>query len=153
MKNTFQKTFALQLWAVVLGTVWLLAGCTTSVNTSVEEKNDLKTDTMKSHDPHIAHYVLFWLREDLTEQEVQDFAQFFEDLKPIPGIKSLHYGRPADTHPRDVVDNSFTYNLVVYFDTMEDLEVYENHKIHLDAIAKYSPNWTKVVVHDSWLNQ
>jgi hypothetical protein len=153
MNNTMKNVSRLPLWAMALGFALLIGGCTGTPPASTEVKEEIKTDTMTSQNPHIAHYVLFWLREDLTEQQVKDFAQFFEDLKAIPGIKSLHYGGPADTHPRDVVDNSFSYNLVVYFDTMEDLEVYENHPIHLEAIAKYSPNWTKVVVHDSWLNQ
>ncbi|SFC13252.1 Tat (twin-arginine translocation) pathway signal sequence [Parapedobacter composti] len=101
----------------------------------------------------IAHYVLFWLKEELSEQEIADFAGFFEELKAIPGIKSLHYGRAAQTHPREVVDNSFTYNLLVYFDTMDDINTYETHPVHLEAIEKYSKFWTKVVVHDSWLKQ
>src|SRR5690606_40635869 len=75
-----------------------------------------------------------------TEQEVNDFTGFFEELKAIPNIKSLHYGPPAKTHQRDVVDNSFSYNLLVYFDTMEDIDTYENHPIHLAAIDKYSKN-------------
>ncbi len=100
----------------------------------------------------IAHYVLFWLKEDLSDQEKKDFTQFFEDLKKVPTIKSLHYGSPANTTQRDVVDNSFSYNLLVYFDNMEDLDVYETHPIHLEAIEKYSKYWTKVAVHDSILN-
>ena len=60
----------------------------------------------------IVHYVLFWLREDLTEQEVKDFENFFKELTRIPDIKSLSYGRAAATHPRPVVDNSFSYNLI-----------------------------------------
>lgn len=100
----------------------------------------------------IAHYVLFWLKEDLSDQEKKDFTQFFEDLKKVPTIKSLHYGSPANTTQRDVVDNSFSYNLLVYFDNMDDLDVYETHPIHLEAIEKYSKYWTKVVVHDSILN-
>lgn len=100
----------------------------------------------------IAHYVLFWLKEDLSEKEVKDFAGFFEELKKVPTIKSLHYGAPANSNQRDVVDNSFSYNLLVYFKNMDDLNVYETHPIHLAAIEKYSKNWTKVVVHDSVLN-
>lgn len=100
----------------------------------------------------IAHYVLFWLKESLSEKEKKDFTQFFEELKKVPTIKSLHYGSPAKTTQRDVVDNSFSYNLLVYFDNMEDLVVYETHPIHLEAIEKYSKYWSKVVVHDSILN-
>jgi hypothetical protein len=97
----------------------------------------------------IAHYVLFWLKEDLSDQEKKDFTGFFEELRKVPTIKSLHYGSPANTTQRDVVDNSFSYNLLVYFDNMEDLNVYETHPIHLEAIEKYSKYWTKVAVHDS----
>lgn len=99
----------------------------------------------------IAHYVLFWLKEDLSPQEIKDFTGFFEELKKVPTIKSLQYGAPATTNPREVVDNSFSYNLLVNFKNMDDLNVYETHPIHLAAIEKYSKNWTKVVVHDSVL--
>jgi len=113
--------------------------------------NEETNNTMENKEV-IAHYVLFWLNEGLSEQEIKDFAGFFEELKAIPTIKSLHYGRAASTHDRDVVDNSFTYNLLVYFDSMEDINTYETHPIHLAAIEKYSKFWNKVVVHDSWLN-
>lgn len=99
----------------------------------------------------IAHYVLFWLKDDLSAQEIKDFTNFFEDIRKVPTIKSLHYGAPAPSNDRDVVDNSFTYNLLVYFKNMDDLNVYETHPIHLAAIEKYSKNWTKVVVYDSVL--
>lgn len=108
-------------------------------------------DTMENKE-QIAHYVLFWLNDELSEAEITDFAGFFEELKQIPGIKSLHYGRPAPTNPRDVVDNSFTYNLLVYFDSMDEINVYETHPIHLAAIEKYSRYWNRVVVHDSVLS-
>jgi len=105
----------------------------------------------KQQNKMIVHYVLFWLREDLSQQEIKDFTGFFEELRKIPNIHSLQYGPPAKTHARDVVDNSFSYNLLVQFKNMDDINVYETHPIHLAAIEKYSNNWTKVVVHDSVL--
>ncbi|MFS0490941.1 Dabb family protein [Leadbetterella byssophila] len=99
----------------------------------------------------VLHYVLFWLREDLTEKEVEDFVAFFEELRKIPEIKTLNYGRPAATNPRPVVDNSFSYNLIVTFDSLKEVGVYENHPIHLEAIKNFSHFWTKVVVHDTTL--
>ncbi|WP_257670337.1 Dabb family protein [Parapedobacter tibetensis] len=124
----------------------LLAACASpSTNQETEE-------TMENEEV-IAHYVLFWLNDDLSEDEINNFVGFFEVLKTIPTIKSLHYGRAANTHQRDVVDNSFTYNLLVFFDTMDDLNVYETHPIHVEAIEKYSKYWRKVAVHDSMLKQ
>lgn len=100
----------------------------------------------------IAHYVLFWLKENLSEQEKIGFTGFFEELRKVSTIKSLQYGAPANTTKRDVVDNSFSYNLLVHFKNMDDLNTYETHPIHLKAIEKYSKYWDKVVVHDSILN-
>jgi hypothetical protein len=113
----------------------VLAGCNTD-NSMPEFKG-------------ILHYVLFWLREDLTEKEREDFVAFFEELKQIEGITSLSYGKAAATHPRPVVDNSFSYNLIVTFASLKEVEVYENHPVHLEAIKKYSHFWTKVIVHDT----
>src|SRR5690606_41994027 len=114
--------------------------------------NPEKNTTMENNEV-IAHYVLIWLNDGLSEQEINDFANFFEELKTIPSIKSLHYGRAAATNPRDVVDNSFTYNLLVFFDNMDDINEYETHPVHLAAIEKYSKFCNKVVVHDSVVKQ
>ncbi len=105
----------------------------------------------KASDKVVNHYVLFWLKKDLTEQQVEEFTGFFEMLRTVPGIRKFYYGKPAGSKPRDVVDNSFTYNLMIQFDTLEELEVYGVHPIHMDAIEKYSHFWEKVAVHDSVL--
>ncbi len=130
--------------------VGMIAACASPTSNQETEKTTETQESMENNEV-IAHYVLFWLKDDLSEQEVNDFVAFFEKLKEIPEIKSLHYGRPAATHPREVVDNSFSFNLLVYFDSMDDLNVYETHPVHLEAIEKYSKYWNKVVVHDSWL--
>lgn len=134
--------------------VCLMAACGSPANTENTNTENTTTEetNMTSINGQIAHYVLFWLKDGLSEEEVENFANFFEDLKPISSIKSLHYGRPVATTPRPPVDNTFSYNLVVFFDTMEELDDYENHPIHLEAIEKYSQYWDKVVVHDSRLN-
>ncbi|RZK37355.1 MAG: Dabb family protein [Pedobacter sp.] len=97
----------------------------------------------------ITHYVLFWLKKELSAKEVKDFTGFFNKLKTIPEVKTLRYGRPAPTNTRNVVDNSFTYNLIVTFKNLKDIDVYETHPIHLEAIQSYGHLWDKVVVHDS----
>ena len=97
----------------------------------------------------IQHFVLFWLKPQLTKAEILDFANFFESLKPIKLIKSLHYGLSANTPTRPVTDNSFTYSLTITFDNIEDHNAYQEHSIHLEAIEKFSKNWYRVVVHDT----
>lgn len=99
----------------------------------------------------ILHSVYFWLKEGLTATELTDFPQFFEALRAIPEIHSLSYGKPAATNPRPVVDQSWSYNLIVTFSSIEDINVYETHPTHLKAIEKFSKYWTKVEVKDTQL--
>ena len=99
----------------------------------------------------IVHNVFFWLKEGITAEEEKDFMNFFEELKKVPGPKALRFGKPAPTTPRDVVDNSFSYYLLVTFNTMDDINTYEHHQIHLDAVDKFSKYWTKVQVKDAIL--
>jgi len=124
---------------------------TTALGTSLVLLNNSSNATENINAEEITHYVLFWLKKDLNEKEINDFAGFFELLKVIPVVQSMKYGKAAKTNQREVVDNSFTYNLVATFKNMTDINVYESHPIHLDAIKKYSHFWDKVVVHDSML--
>ncbi|MFD2598599.1 Dabb family protein [Sphingobacterium corticis] len=97
----------------------------------------------------IVHSVYFWLREDLTEEEQKEFPQFFEALKKVPGISAYRVGKPAPTTKRDVVDNSFSYHWLAFFENMDDINTYEKHPDHLAAAEKYSSYWTRVEVRDS----
>ncbi|WP_270088757.1 Dabb family protein [Sphingobacterium sp. SYP-B4668] len=132
-----RRTF-IQSTASLIGTTAL----TTTV--SADSNNVVKSQ--------IVHSVYFWLKEGSTEKEITAFAAFFEALKTIPDVVSLKYGRPAPTNPRPVVDQTWTYNLIVVFDHMDHINTYENHPIHLKAIKDYSSNWTKVVVYDTLLD-
>lgn len=111
------------------------------------------TTSAKEGNAVINHYVLFWLKKDLTENQAEEFTGFFEMLRKVPGMQNFYYGKPADSKPRDVVDNSFSYNLMIQFNTLEELEVYGVHPIHMEAIEKYSHFWEKVVVYDSVLQR
>ncbi len=97
----------------------------------------------------ILHTVYFWLKDGITNEEEEDFLQFFEELQKIPGILTFHVGKPASTTNRDVVDNSFQYSIFVLFNSIDEITVYEKHPDHLAAAEKYSKYWTKVAVRDS----
>jgi len=98
------------------------------------------------------HYLLFWLRKDLSEAEVKEFENFFEGLKKLPYQKNLRYGKPADSSPRNVLDNTFTYNASMEFDTLEELEAYGQLAEHLALVKKYKPFFEKMLVHDTVYN-
>ena len=128
-----------------------IAGTAGSVLTACS--NAAQSNSTMNTDPYtattIVHSVYFWLKEGITAEEDKDFLQFFETLRSIPDVGSLQVGKPAATHPRPVVDNSFSYNLIVSFPSLEAVDVYETHPIHLKAIDTYSKYWTKVEVRDT----
>ncbi|WP_166334708.1 Dabb family protein [Sphingobacterium chungjuense] len=97
----------------------------------------------------IVHSVYFWLRTDLTDQEKEEFPQFFEALKKVPGFTACRVATPAPTTPREVVDNSFSYHWIAVFPSMDEVNIYEKHPDHLAAAEKFSKYWTRVEVRDS----
>lgn len=99
----------------------------------------------------ILHSVYFWLRKGLTEAEKKDFLNYFEVLKKIPQVKSINYGIPAQTEKREVVDHSYSYNLLLTFESLEDISIYGNHPEHVKGAETYSKYWERVEVKDTVL--
>jgi hypothetical protein len=50
---------------------------------------------------------------------------------------------------RDVVDDSFTYSLIVTFESAEAQEAYQEEEAHLIFIEECKDLWEKVIVYDS----
>jgi hypothetical protein len=71
--------------------------------------------------------------------------------------KFLDSSKYAKTHfigtppkaTREVVDDSFTYSLVLSFDSAEAQEKYQTEEAHLLFIEESQDLWEKVVVYDS----
>lgn len=99
----------------------------------------------------IVHSVYFWLKDESTKEDERDCQKYFEILAKIPGVQSLNYGRPAPTHKREVVDHSYSFNLILTFKSLDDINVYENHPEHLEASKRFKKYWKKVEVRDTLL--
>lgn len=97
----------------------------------------------------ILHSVYFWLKEGLSDEEEADFLKYFEVLQNIAGVRSLNYGKPAPTTIRDVVDHSYSYNLLLTFNNLEAIKIYETHPEHVAGAEKYGKYWTRVEVKDT----
>ncbi len=123
-----------------LGTVGVLG---------VTSSNLLAATGAKKSKKVFFHYLLFWLKADLSPAQVEEFKQFFEGLKKLPYVKNVRYGKPADSSPRAVLDNSFSYNASMEFDSLEELEAYGKLPEHLALVAKYKPFFDRMMVHDS----
>lgn len=125
------------------------AGLTGTLITSCTPPEEESTTSNAIASGTILHSVHFWLKEDISDDEEKDFLNFFEELRKVPKVQTLQYGKPAPTNPRPVVDNSFQYNLLVTFRNMEDINTYETHPTHIAAAEQYNKYWVKVEVRDT----
>ena len=103
----------------------------------------------KSLGGDFVHTVYFWMK---ATKNAEANAQFSRNLRAfldaVAVIKSYHIGLPANT-PRDVVDNSYTFALIVTFENREAHDVYQEHEIHKQFIADTQHLWTRVQIYDS----
>ncbi|WP_420321437.1 Dabb family protein [Flagellimonas sp.] len=107
-------------------------------------------DDMKTFDPAFAHTVYFWFKDPDNKS---DRAKFETSLKTF--LKNSKFAKtnfigtpPAAT--RDVVDGSFTYSLIVTFESAEAQEGYQTEEAHLTFIEECKDLWQKVIVYDSF---
>ncbi len=106
-------------------------------------------DTMMNLDPAFVHSVYFWLHHP---DKAEDRAEFETALKKLlknsKYTKTNYIGTPPKAI-RDVVDDSFTYNLLVTFESEEAQEMYQTEEAHLEFIESAKHLWQKVVVYDA----
>jgi hypothetical protein len=92
------------------------------------------------------HQVYFWLH-DLANTE-----EFLTEAVPMLGrcktVAKFIAGTPAPTAKREVVDHSFQVSCTLFFDSLEDQDVYQSDPLHLEFIEKYSKMWKSVKVYD-----
>jgi hypothetical protein len=93
------------------------------------------------------HNVYFWLKNDLDSRALATFEQGLNALTNDPCVKSGYYGQPANTH-REVVENTYSYGLVLIFDGLAAHDQYQAGTAHLKFVEEHAAKWEKVVVHD-----
>jgi hypothetical protein len=97
----------------------------------------------------LAHHVFFWLKEPQNQAVRKRFEAALRQLLKVKTIRLSHIGIPASTENRDVVDHSYTYSYLVFFDSKEDQESYQVDPLHQKFVEENSQLWNKVVVYDS----
>lgn len=98
--------------------------------------------------PKFIHTVFFWLKEDLTDEQRAAFVRDVKTLEKVGTIKAFHLGQPAKT-PRDVVDNSYDYALILHFADPAGQDAYQVDPIHLAFVKAQENSWTRVQVYDT----
>lgn len=114
-----------------------------------EAEAKLATAQAPAQSPGMIHSVFFWLKEGLSETDEKAFLGGLESLREVGSVRSLHIGPPAPTEERGVVDNSFSYALIVHFDDVAGQDAYQIDPIHTKFVEDHKDKWTKVVVYDN----
>ena len=93
------------------------------------------------------HCVFFWLKDDLTPDEVRQFEAGARSLTTIGSVRHGFLGPPAATD-RPIIDRSYSYGLVVVFDGKAEHDAYQEDPVHDRFRETCSGFWQKVQIYD-----
>lgn len=94
------------------------------------------------------HAVYFWLRNDLTSAQEQQFDAGLRSLRGIPGVSHGYIGVPAPTD-RPVIERGYTRALVLVFPDQATHDAYQVHPVHDTFRKECSDFYTTVRIFDS----
>ena len=94
------------------------------------------------------HTVFFWLKDEVSDGERQQFAQALNALTEISSVRDCKIGTPIASD-RAVVDDSFSFSLNLRFDDTEGHDAYQVDPLHDLFVEEGKALWAKVVVYDA----
>ena len=97
----------------------------------------------------LIHTVIFWLRKDLTHEDLALFEQELCLLEKISTVEQLFIGRPSATAKRPVIDDTYDFCLTVALKDLAAHDVYQEDPLHLAFIENCSQMWERVKIYDA----
>ena len=97
----------------------------------------------------IQHNVYFYLNEDVTDSEREEFISGLMEMVQISTIKKSRIGSPAATDSREVTDHDFSISLTLWFESVEDHDLYQIDPEHIKMVESSSHLLSGVKVYDS----
>ena len=97
----------------------------------------------------LTHHVFFWLKNPASSDDRAKLIEGLRTLQKIETVRQIHIGIPADTEKRSVIDASYSVSELIFFDSIEGQNIYQEHPIHKKFVENCSSLWQKVVVYDS----
>ena len=97
----------------------------------------------------LIHTVLFWLKKDLTDEDLTLFEQKLRALEKISSVEQMFLGRPSSTSKRPVIDDTYDFCLTVALKDLTAHDVYQEDPLHLAFIENCSHMWERVKIYDS----
>lgn len=95
---------------------------------------------------HAVYFCLVDPSKDTTTKAFEKSLVHF--ISNSSDITSYHLGRPADTS-RPIIDTSYTYCLLVTFDSKVEHDRYQEDPAHKQFIKESEHLWTRVQIYDS----
>lgn len=96
----------------------------------------------------IVHHVLFWLKPETTAAEKEAFREGLQSLEHISVVKTFHVGIPT-TIDRPVVDRSYTFSLLIFFEDLAAHDAYQVDPVHKAFLERFRVYFEKVVIYDA----
>lgn len=100
-------------------------------------------------DPAFVHVVYFWLNDPNNDSDRKDFEEALYTLLESSEFTQTNFVGTPPKASRDVVDDSYSYCLILTFDSAEAQESYQTEPVHLAFIENASHLWNKVIVYDA----
>ena len=97
----------------------------------------------------LVHTVIFWLKNDLSDEERSTFFEEVDTLGTIPSVEDFHLGTPAQTPKRPVIDDSYDCAVTVVLQDLAAQDQYQIDPIHQEFIDTCSSFWERVVIYDA----
>lgn len=97
----------------------------------------------------LVHTVIFWLKNDLSDEERSTFFKEVATLGTIPSVEDFHLGTPARTPKRPVIDDSYDCAVTVVLQDLAAQDQYQIDPIHQEFIDTCSSFWERVVIYDA----
>ena len=95
------------------------------------------------------HVVFFDAKPDTPEAALDGMvADAYRLLAKIPSVRTIASGRRDPRMQRDLNDTSFTVGLMICFDDKAGHDLYNEHELHKEFVAKYKDHFAKVRVFD-----
>ncbi|MEJ2162438.1 MAG: Dabb family protein [Robiginitalea sp.] len=122
----------------------LISLAATPVSATAQE-----SDGTNSFDPSFTHVVYFWLNNPDDPDQRQQFETSLRKLfRNSLYTKTNFLGSPPKA-TREVVDDTFTYAMMVTFESASAQDAYQKEQAHLDFIAEAGHLLKKYVVYDA----
>jgi hypothetical protein len=96
----------------------------------------------------LSHIVVFWLKDDLSDEQRAAFRNGLETLKGIEAARGVYIGTPAKTGDRPVIEKTYSVALTVLFESIPDHDVYQVHPLHQAFLKRFSTFWSRAVIYD-----